>query len=308
MTSWEAAWIAARRQAAPTIRPQPVVLPETAGNNGIITATWPVFLLGDTAVCKFQLITNASMGTNPVTNVADVAWESLEIDPAPENQNDNEFSTERSYDPSDPAGVNNYFASSSAPVTPLGGGTNGGCTDGNCGPGRGRFLIPVTGFEPGVVTQIGPQTTAYADTTVTLEVPKLKLKMPIVGVPLVKGTWQVDWLTGVGGWLQGTSFPGLSGNSVITSHVVSRTGTDGPFAKLNTLAVGDRILVTAFGRQYVYEVKSVSTVAPDDISIFKHESKSVLTLVTCSKYNAATKTYDGRVVVRTALIQVNPVK
>ncbi len=283
-----------------------VVLPETAGNNGIITATWPVFLMGDVAVCKFQLVTNATMGTDPVTNVADVAWESLEIDPAPENQNDNEFSTERTYDPSDPAGINNYFASSSSPVTPLGGGT--GCTQ-NCGDGGGgRFLIPVTGFEPGVVTVLGPQTTTYADTAVTLEIPKLKLKMAIVGVPLVKGAWQVDWLTGVGGWLQGTAFPGLSGNSVITSHVTSRTGTDGPFARLNTLAVGDKIFITAFGRQYVYEVKSVGNVAPNDISVFRHESKSALTLVTCSKYNTVTKTYDSRLVVRTSLIQVNPVK
>ncbi len=164
-----------------------LVLPETAGNNGIITATWPVFLMGDVAVCKFQLVTNATMGTDPVTNVADVAWESLEIDPAPENQNDNEWSTERTYDPSDPAGVNNYFAELESPVTPLGGGT--GCTQ-NCGDGGGgRFLIPVTGFDPGVVTVLGrrPAVPYQENTGVTLRIPKLKLDMGIVGVPLVNG-------------------------------------------------------------------------------------------------------------------------
>jgi LPXTG-site transpeptidase (sortase) family protein len=224
----------------------------------------------------------------------------------PGEQNCGDYSTERFYDPGDP--VNNYGASSNVPITPLGGGT--GCTGPDCGAGGGGgFLIPVTGFEPGVVTVLGPQTTTYADnTSVMLEIPKLKLKMPIVGVPLVKGTWQVDWLTGVGGWLQGTAFPGLSGNSVITSHVVSSTGTNGPFARLNTLAVGDRIYITSFGRQYVYEVKSVSNVSSSDISVFKHEPKSVVTLVTCSKWNATTKTYDGRLVVRTSLIQVNTVK
>ena len=37
----------------------------------------------------------------------------------------------------------------------LGGGTNGGCTGDNCGGGGGRFLIPVTGFAPGVFTPLG---------------------------------------------------------------------------------------------------------------------------------------------------------
>ena len=147
----------------------------------------------------------------------------------------------------------------------------------------------------------------YADNmSVTLEIPKLKLKMPIVGVPLVKGAWSVDWLTGVGGWLQGTSFPGLNGNSVITSHVVTRFGSDGPFAKLNTLAAGDRIIITAFSRQYIYEVQTVGNIAPDNSSVFKHADKSVVTLMTCSKYNAVTKTYDGRLAVTTKLIQVKP--
>jgi sortase A len=118
----------------------------------------------------------------------------------------------------------------------------------------------------------------------------------------------VDWLTGVGGWLQGTAFPGLTGNSVITSHVVSRFGADGPFAELNTLAVGDRILITAFNRQFVYEVRSTANVLPTDLSVFNHEDKPVLTLITCSDYNELTQDYDGRLAVKAALIQVNAVR
>jgi LPXTG-site transpeptidase (sortase) family protein len=283
------------------------ILPETAGNNGIITATWHIFTLTDEAVCKFKLVTNANMGSDPVENIADVAWESLEIDPAPENQNDNVFSTERAYDPNDLDEINNYFDSSNSAVTPLGGGEPG-CTGPNCG--GGGFQIPVTGFTPGVFTELAdlPAVPSSADTGVALEIPKLKLDMAIVGVPLVKGTWRVDWLTGVGGWLQGTAFPGLSGNSVITSHVVTRFGSNGPFARLNTLAVGDRIYITAFSRQYVFSVKSIGNVAPNDITVFSHAEKPVLTLVTCSKYNSATKGYDGRLVVRAELLQVNPIQ
>ena len=282
-----------------------------AGGN-VIHAEYASLLFGppaEQAIIRFKV---KAVGLPPgeILNSASAEWTSLPLLAGVLRSTYNDSSTERGFagDPSDPLNPNRYFASSSTPVTPLGGG--GGCTGGNCGkPGIGGFLIPVTGFTPGVVTALGPQSAVYDDNMgVTLEIPKMKLKMSIVGVPLVGGTWKVDWLSGVGGWLQGTAFPGLSGNSVITSHVVSHYGTDGPFAHLNTLGVGDKIFITAFNRQYIYEVKSVGNVAPNDISVFKHELKPVLTLITCSKYNAATQTYDARLVVRTALLEVRALK
>ncbi|HEY5982662.1 MAG TPA: sortase, partial [Anaerolineales bacterium] len=267
--------------------------------NVVITAIWPVFEIGEIGVCKFQLQANGTLTDQPVENVANVAWESLFTDPG--QQNDNVYSTERFYDPNDPENINTYHASSNVPLSPLGGG--GGCKV-DC------FRLPVTGFTPGVVTELEnpPLLSASDNMGVTLEIPKMKLKMAIVGVPLVKGDWQVDWLSGVGGWLQGTAFPGLSGNSVITSHVTTRFGSDGPFARLNALAPGDNIYITAFGRQYIYQVTSVGTVAPNDITVFKHSEKPLLTLITCAKYNATTKLYDARLVVRARLLQVNAAK
>ena len=282
-----------------------------AGGN-VIHAEYASLLFGppaEQAIIRFKV---KAVGLPPgeILNSASAEWTSLPQLAGVLRSTYNDSSTERGFagDPSDPLNPNRYFASSSTPVTPLGGG--GGCTGGNCGkPGIGGFLIPVTGFTPGVVTALGPQSAVYDDNMgLTLEIPKMKLKMSIVGVPLVGGNWKVDWLSGVGGWLQGTAFPGLSGNSVITSHVVSHYGTDGPFAHLNTLGVGDKIFITAFNRQYIYEVKSVGNVAPNDISVFKHELKPVLTLITCSKYNAATQTYDARLVVKTALLEVRALK
>jgi LPXTG-site transpeptidase (sortase) family protein len=130
--------------------------------------------------------------------------------------------------------------------------------------------------------------------------------MDVVGVPRVNGAWQVDWLTGVGGWLEGTAFPGLNGNSVITSHVVTHYGSPGPFAHLDSLRGGDYIFLTSFGRLHIYEVRSTASVTPGDPSVFKHETKPVLTLITCSKYNAATQSYDARFVVRAELVEVKP--
>ena len=117
---------------------QPVefVGPASPGvHNGVITAGWSVFEFDptDVGVCTFDLQAT-NLGDDPVTNIADVAWESLEIDPAGP-QGDNEYSTERDYDPGDPENINTYFASSNVPVSPLGGGTGGdpGCTGPNCG-------------------------------------------------------------------------------------------------------------------------------------------------------------------------------
>jgi LPXTG-site transpeptidase (sortase) family protein len=189
----------------------------------------------------------------------------------------------------------------------------GGPATAAAGPSGGKasslFVIPVSGFPPGRVTDLTgkPLQGRYDNSGVTLQIPKLKLNIAVVGVPLVNGAWQVDWLTGVGGWLEGTAYPGLDGNSVITSHVVTHYGSPGPFARLDSLSFGDYIFVNAFDRMYIYEVKSVRNVASTDISIFKHETKPILTLLTCAKYNVVTQTYDARLVVRSEVIQVDPI-
>lgn len=168
-----------------------------------------------------------------------------------------------------------------------------------------QWSIPTTGFPPGVLTEVGTPRTAYdRESSILLEIPKLRLKLGVVGVPQVDGTWSLDWLGGAAGWLEGTAFPGLDGNSVITSHVVSRFGSPGPFARLHGLTTGDYIFLSAFSRRYVYEVRSVANLSAADTSIFNHETTPALTLVTCSRYNEETRTYDARLVVRAALIQV----
>ena len=139
-----------------------------------------------------------------------------------------------------------------------------------------------------------------------LSIPRLKLQLTVVGVPQVKGAWQLDWLSGAGGWLEGTAFPGLQGNSVITGHVVTPYGAPGPFAKLHSMAPGDYIFINAFSRTYVYAVKHVGQVTPTDASVFADATQPVLTLLTCSRYNEQTQSYDGRLVVRSELIQVRP--
>jgi LPXTG-site transpeptidase (sortase) family protein len=166
--------------------------------------------------------------------------------------------------------------------------------------------LPDTGFAPNVITTL-PQQPAdkkYAATDVWLEVPRLKVNIPIVGVPLVDKQWDVTWLWQEAGWLNGTAFPGWSGNSVLTGHITLSNGKPGPFAGLDKLKWGDRIVVHAYGSVYTFEVRENRVVAPNNTSVLKHEEESWVTLLTCKTYNEKTGEYSSRVAVRAVLLKV----
>ncbi|MFM8876446.1 MAG: sortase, partial [Anaerolineae bacterium] len=165
-------------------------------------------------------------------------------------------------------------------------------------------LLPATGFAPNRVTILPeqPEELAYRATSVWLEVPRLGLKMPIVGVPLYEKDWDISWLWKEAGWLEGTAFPTWQGNSVLTSHVTLPNGEAGPFASLGKLQWGDRVLVHAYGTVYIYEVRANQVISPNDTSILKHEDDAWLTLLTCKTYIESTNTYSNRIAVRAVLI------
>jgi LPXTG-site transpeptidase (sortase) family protein len=166
--------------------------------------------------------------------------------------------------------------------------------------------LPGTGFAPNRVTSLAPQTISYTDLgSLWLEIPRLGVKMPIVGVPKTKNEWNVSWLGKNAGWLEGSAYPSWKGNSVITGHVWNADNSAGPFVYLNTLWWGDKIIVHLAGQQYIYEVRSVKQVAPTDVSaMLKHEELPWLTLISCKSYDEATDSYRYRIVVRAVLVEV----
>jgi LPXTG-site transpeptidase (sortase) family protein len=105
--------------------------------------------------------------------------------------------------------------------------------------------------------------------------------------------------------LEGSAFPSWKGNSVLTSHVYDSNGLPGPFVNLNKLKYGDKIVIHVYGEKYTFEVRANTVVEPDDISIFKHEERSWLTLVTCKEFDEKTNTYKKRVVIRAVLVGVS---
>ncbi len=61
----------------------------------------------------------------------------------------------------------------------------------------------------------------------------------------------------------------------------------------------------AFGQQYVYSVRSVKQISPDNAAaVIKHEKLPWLTLLTCRGYDAKSDTYKYRVVVRAVLVEI----
>ncbi len=167
--------------------------------------------------------------------------------------------------------------------------------------------LPSTGFAPNRVTFLTQPSIRYANLgTLWLEIPRMGVELPIVGVPQSEdGTWDVSWLGNDAGWLNGSAFPTHSGNSVLTGHVYDAYGRPGPFVHLNGLWYGDEIIVHAWGVQYVYEVRSVLQVSPDaTATLLKHEDLSWVTLVTCRGYDETSNSYKYRIIVRAVLVQV----
>jgi LPXTG-site transpeptidase (sortase) family protein len=166
-------------------------------------------------------------------------------------------------------------------------------------------LLPNTGFAPWRITLLPHEQIRSTQTDqVTLEIPKLLVKIPVVGVPLENGTWQTDFLFREAGWLHGTAFPGWQGNSLLAAHNFLPSGLPGPFWLLGKLTWNDTILIHAFGETSVYKVRSVSLVIPDDPDVMQHEEDAWLTLVTCKSFDETTQSYRWRVVVKAELVEV----
>jgi len=168
--------------------------------------------------------------------------------------------------------------------------------------------LPVTGFPQGKTTTLSPQPVDQAYTSYTdlwLEIPKLDVKMDIVGVPQTSDSWNVSWLDQKAGWLNGSAFPTWDGNSVITGHVWDALNRPGPFSNLRSLKYGDQIMIHSFGQVYTYEIRESKIVLPTNIStVFEHEVISWITLITCEDYKEQSLMYSSRRMVRAVLVSV----
>jgi LPXTG-site transpeptidase (sortase) family protein len=172
-----------------------------------------------------------------------------------------------------------------------------------------NIYLPATGFAPNTVTALQKQKPDQAydqSNDLSLDIPALSVKTPLVGVPMALDGWKLDWLWDQAGYLEGTAFPTWQGNSAITGHVYLPNGKPGPFANLRLMKYDDSVVIHAWGQRYIYKVRSVTQVKPRDLSILSPEKQSWITLVTCQGYDDAKKDYRFRLAVRAVLVEVKP--
>jgi LPXTG-site transpeptidase (sortase) family protein len=103
----------------------------------------------------------------------------------------------------------------------------------------------------------------------------------------------------------GTSLPGQSGNIVITGHSSYFPWDSGRFkdvfALLHEVVEGDRIVVYYEQDKYIYEVKDIKIVLPEDIEVLKQTPEDMLTLITCTPVGTNLK----RLIVSAKPIEIN---
>lgn len=173
----------------------------------------------------------------------------------------------------------------------------------------GQVALPDTGFAPGKLTAlpIQPRSLAYQNYgDLWLEIPALKARMSIVGVPRGGNGWDVRWLADQAGYLSDTAFPTWKGNTGLAGHAALPNGKPGPFANLESLVWGQKIIIHAYGQRHTYEVRENARVTPNDLSVLDHKDLDWVTLITCQDYDDDSESYQWRRVVQAVLVKVEP--
>jgi LPXTG-site transpeptidase (sortase) family protein len=173
---------------------------------------------------------------------------------------------------------------------------------------RTGLLIPVTGFAPGIITTLPVQTEELLYDTkenLRLEIPTLSINQPIVGIQYKKNSWDVTWLGSSIGYLEGSAYPTLRGNTILTGHSTDPNGNVVSFGYIKDLVLGDKIMIHSYNQVFVYQIQENKLLAPSNVSaLFKHENYDWVTLVTCENYNKDLGKFVSRRVVRAVLISV----
>ncbi len=129
--------------------------------------------------------------------------------------------------------------------------------------------------------------------------PLTQLEIPRIGVDVivVEGTSLAALHAGAGHY-PNTPLPGEKGNVAIAGH---RTTYGKPFARIDELKPGDKVILTTPVGRHVYEIEMrTRVVEPEDWSIIRNypERGSFLTLTSCHPEGSA----DYRIVTRARLV------
>ncbi|MBZ0293268.1 MAG: sortase [Anaerolineae bacterium] len=127
--------------------------------------------------------------------------------------------------------------------------------------------------------------------------PTAGIRTRIVQSYLNGQSWDVNDLGTNAGHLQGTAWVNGPGNVVLAGHAEIFSGEQGIFSTINDLKVGDPLIITQNGEQFLYNVVESRYVEPNDLTPFFPTDKPRLTLTTCSDYDFLQNSYQSRFVV-----------
>jgi len=99
------------------------------------------------------------------------------------------------------------------------------------------------------------------------------------------------------GHFEDSAMPGEKGNFAVAGHRVSDYSE--AFVNLYKTEIGDKILVKANKKEYVYEITENFIVAPDRVDVLDNTDDATITLVTC------TVGAKERVIVKGKLVEEN---
>ncbi|MEK7783815.1 MAG: class F sortase [Chloroflexota bacterium] len=140
-----------------------------------------------------------------------------------------------------------------------------------------------------------------------LLIPLLNVDEKIVAVPLADGAWDVSRLGVNIGWLPTTGErPGDELAMVFIGHVTVSPVERGPLADLWTLPPLAEIIYRSEGADYIYAIKDIVEVNPDEVDRLYVKKSDHILLVTCTAWNYVTETYDKRLLADAVLVKQQP--
>jgi LPXTG-site transpeptidase (sortase) family protein len=150
-------------------------------------------------------------------------------------------------------------------------------------------------------------TTAIPHPSARMLIPDLGVDEKIVFVPIREGEWDISQLSARIGLLETTGRrPGDNLAMVFIGHVTSSALDRGPFADLWTLKPLAQLIYRSSGTDYVYAVKDLYKVRPDETEKLYLPKGDHILLVTCTDWNYLTETYDTRLIADAVLVQQQP--
>jgi sortase A len=134
----------------------------------------------------------------------------------------------------------------------------------------------------------GPPVAAPATTAPAEGQPIGDIRIPVIGLNqvVVEGTNTPDLRKGPGHYT-GTPLPGQAGNASVAGH---RTTYGHPFYNLDSVKVGDPIVLTTLQGVFVYDTTKSFVVSPSDTTVVDNVIADQLTLTTCNpRFSASTR-------------------